>query len=156
MSVRSAPHKECNKNDFHFFFPTPALPVSGSKGLISAVVTATTAPLCYNGINITYFSGYFKSLFSGWSNRMRVFGNFWEFLGNKPQRTSGGTPNKTLKASQYLSKNPICAAHRSLQAAKNDQSKKKKAWRANCICQSLRVLFTKDYSRIMAKKMADL
>jgi hypothetical protein len=37
----------CNKNFYHFFIPTPALPVSGSKGLISAVGTATTAPLGY-------------------------------------------------------------------------------------------------------------
>ena len=37
---------------FIFFFPTPELPVSGSKGLISAVVTVTTAPLCYNEYNI--------------------------------------------------------------------------------------------------------
>ena len=55
MSVRMAlDNTKCNKNIFHFF-PTPALPVSGSKGLISAIVTATTAPLCYNVFNITSF-----------------------------------------------------------------------------------------------------
>ena len=41
---------------FHFFFPTPALPVSGSMGLISAAVTVTAAPQGYNAVNITLFS----------------------------------------------------------------------------------------------------
>ena len=58
---------------------------------------------------------------TGWSNQVRDFGKFWEVLGRGsgyqiPQTTHkacnhGGTPNKTLKISQDLSKIPTCAAN---------------------------------------------
>jgi hypothetical protein len=36
--------------------PTPALPVSGSKGLISAIANPATAPLCFNALKIIHDS----------------------------------------------------------------------------------------------------
>ena len=57
---------------------------------------------------------------TGWSDQVRDFGKFWEVLGRGSGETlqtthgyrcRGGTPNKTLKSSQYLSKTPTCAAN---------------------------------------------
>ena len=49
-----APFLKSVIKNFHLFFPTPALPVSGSMGLISAVIPVITAPQ-YNENNITLF-----------------------------------------------------------------------------------------------------
>ena len=63
---------------------------------------------------------------TGWSNQVRDFGKFWEVLGRgsgetlqttHKARNHGGTPNKTLKSSQYLSKTPTSAALYRPQAA---------------------------------------
>ena len=61
---------------------------------------------------------------------MRDFGKFWEVLGRgsgetlqttHKARNHGGTPNKTLKSSQYLSKTPTSAALYRLHAAEGIQ-----------------------------------